>query len=215
MTANSAPSLFTSLLDRAFERLGYVLEPYVPRSVTPNSITLIGFAGDIVAGIALYLSVQAPMWSILALAGITIHVIADSIDGAVARVRGQASKLGAFLDQMTDNFSFVALPLGIGLSGQARMEIVVFVIVLVLMHSILQYNWALWTGRKVYPIFGSIDYEVTFLIMITLMLLWPSVLIPIAGYDLNWYEVIFTAGSAWSFIDLSLSMRKLVKELSA
>jgi phosphatidylglycerophosphate synthase len=210
--APSTPT-YLSLLDRAFEKLGYRLEPFVPRSVTPNTITLIGFAGDLVAGAALFLAAGAPAWFAVAVAAIILHMIADAVDGAVARARGQSSKFGAFLDQMTDNFSFIVLPLGIGLSGQARMEVMVFGIIMILLHVILQYNWALLTERKVAPFFGSTDYEMTVIVTIVLVVLFPDVRLSIGSHAFNIFEIAFAVGAAGSFIDLCLSMRKLIGEL--
>ena len=215
MTTESSKPVYLSPLDRAFERIGYHLEPLVPRSVTPNTITLIGFVGDLVAGAALYLAAQAPVWFVVAIALILLHMVADAVDGAVARVRAQTSKFGAFLDQMTDNFSFIALPLGIGLSGQARMEILVFGIVMILLHVILQYNWALLTARKVAPFFGSTDYEMTFIVMIVLAMLVPDVRLAVGSLELNIFEIVFALGATGSLVDFSLSMRKLIKELRA
>ena len=215
MTTDSSKPVYLSLLDRAFERIGYRLEPLVPRSVTPNAITLVGFAGDLIAGAALFLAAQAPIWFVVAVVAILLHMLADAVDGAVARARGLTSKFGAFLDQMTDNFSFIALPLGIGLSGQARMEILVFGIIMILLHVILQYNWALLTTRKIAPFFGSTDYEMTFIVMIVLAMLFPNARLAIGLQELNIFEIVFALGTAGSFVDFCLSMRKLIHELRA
>jgi CDP-diacylglycerol---glycerol-3-phosphate 3-phosphatidyltransferase len=65
--------------------------------LTPNSLTLIGFAGTCLAAMAAALQ----LW--LA-AGVLVLVfgIFDLFDGALARATGKTSKLGAFLDSTLD-----------------------------------------------------------------------------------------------------------------
>lgn len=67
--------------------------------LTPNSLTLIGFAGTVVAAIAAGL--QA--WT---LAGVLVLVfgIFDMFDGTLARATGRASRLGAFMDSVFDRW---------------------------------------------------------------------------------------------------------------
>lgn len=204
---------FTSYLDKAAVKLGAALEPFVPSALSANSLTLIGLGGDFAAGIAFYFSKDTHGWLWVAIVGIAIHILADSVDGAVARARAQASKLGAFLDQMTDNVAFVALGLGIGLSGLARLEIVVFGIILALMHAILLYNWIIATGRRVFPLYGSTDYEVSIIATALLFIAFPDFAIPLAGYDLNLFELAFAVGATWSLVDFCLSTAKLVAAL--
>ncbi|HEY0442767.1 MAG TPA: CDP-alcohol phosphatidyltransferase family protein, partial [Candidatus Limnocylindrales bacterium] len=71
----------------AFGRLG----------LTPNALTIIGFAGTCAAAIA------AGMQSWVA-AGVLVIAfgIFDLFDGALARATGKASKFGAFLDSTFD-----------------------------------------------------------------------------------------------------------------
>jgi CDP-diacylglycerol---glycerol-3-phosphate 3-phosphatidyltransferase len=71
----------------AFGRLG----------LTPNALTIIGFAGTCVAASA----AAAQQWT---LAGILVlgFGIFDMFDGALARATGRASRFGAFLDSTLD-----------------------------------------------------------------------------------------------------------------
>jgi len=210
--APPAPT-YLSPLDRAFERLGGVLAPIVPRGLTPNAITLIGITGGLTAAAALFLAAQTPAFFALAVLGIAVHILADSVDGPVARLRGRSSRLGAYLDQMGDNVAFTAMPLALGLSGQVRMEIIAFIVLLVLLHAVQQYNWVLHTGRKVAPRFGTIDYELSYVATILLAVLWPGRVATLNGNDLNWFELAFAAGAAWSVADLCFSVARLGREL--
>ena len=67
--------------------------------LTPNALTLIGFAGTCAAAILAALQAWLP-------AGILVLVFGafDMFDGTLARATGRASKLGAFLDSVFDRW---------------------------------------------------------------------------------------------------------------
>ena len=68
--------------------------------LTPNSITLAGVAGNIVGAVLL------AQGSFLA-GGILVLLMGplDALDGAMARLRGEASDWGAFVDSVSDRYS--------------------------------------------------------------------------------------------------------------
>ena len=67
--------------------------------LTPNALTLIGFAGTCVAAVAAAFGA----WT---LAGILVLIfgIFDMFDGTLARATGRASRLGAFMDSVFDRW---------------------------------------------------------------------------------------------------------------
>jgi CDP-diacylglycerol--glycerol-3-phosphate 3-phosphatidyltransferase len=71
----------------AFGRLG----------LTPNALTVIGFAGTCVAAIA-----AAAQWWLAAGILVIVFGIFDMFDGALARAQGKTSRFGAFLDSTLD-----------------------------------------------------------------------------------------------------------------
>jgi len=86
--------------------------------LTPNALTIIGFAGTTVAAVA----AATQQW--LA-AGILVLAfgIFDLFDGALARATGRASKFGAFLDSTLDrtgeNLVYVGIAAGVVAIGLA------------------------------------------------------------------------------------------------
>jgi CDP-diacylglycerol---glycerol-3-phosphate 3-phosphatidyltransferase len=68
--------------------------------VTPNQLTALGFSLNIVAAVLLFEELYIP-------AGIVFLVgsIVDILDGALARLRDQATSFGAFIDSTTDRIS--------------------------------------------------------------------------------------------------------------
>jgi CDP-diacylglycerol--glycerol-3-phosphate 3-phosphatidyltransferase len=86
--------------------------------LTPNTLTVLGFAGTCVAAVA----AGAQAW---ALAGVLVLVfgIFDMVDGALARATGRATRFGAFLDSTLDrtgeNLVLAGIAFGLAFAGQA------------------------------------------------------------------------------------------------
>lgn len=99
--AKSRPRTFTDFMRVRFKG---VLDP-IGRllnglGIAPNTMTLLGLAGNFVG--ALLLSQGRMTWGglmILAMGPV------DGIDGTMARLRGEPSKFGAFVDSVTDRWS--------------------------------------------------------------------------------------------------------------
>ena len=68
--------------------------------LTPNTITLAGLAGNLIG--AVLLAQGHFLWG-----GILVLLMGplDALDGTMARLRGEASEWGAFVDSVTDRFS--------------------------------------------------------------------------------------------------------------
>jgi CDP-diacylglycerol--glycerol-3-phosphate 3-phosphatidyltransferase len=75
--------------------------------IRPNTLTLIGLAGTV--GVAVLIAFGHMTW-----AGILLLIMGpvDAMDGALARLRNEASAWGAFVDAVTDRYSELFLFLG-------------------------------------------------------------------------------------------------------
>jgi phosphatidylglycerophosphate synthase len=92
--------------------------PRLPRWISPDQLTALGFVGALMAFGSYLLAAGHPAWLWMVNAGLVINWFGDSLDGAVARLRGvERPHYGFFLDQSTDVVSQVLFALGIGLSG--------------------------------------------------------------------------------------------------
>ncbi|MGI5163037.1 phosphatidylinositol phosphate synthase [Spirillospora sp. CA-253888] len=110
------------MLNKLRPALGRVLTPIgqaVARTgVTPNAITVIGTAGVVAGALALFPRGEF-FWGTMV---ITVFVLFDMLDGAVARVTGKGSTWGAFLDSTMDRVAdaaiFSGLMIGLYRDGQ-------------------------------------------------------------------------------------------------
>ena len=93
--------VFKGILDAAgsfFNRLG----------IYPNTMTLLGLAGNIVAAVLL-------AFGQITIGGIVVLVMGliDALDGTMARLRGMSSEFGAFVDSVTDRYSELVIFAGL------------------------------------------------------------------------------------------------------
>lgn len=68
--------------------------------LNPNTMTLLGLVGNTIAGVLIARG-HISWGGVLVLAMAPV----DALDGAMARLRGQPSKFGAFVDSVTDRYS--------------------------------------------------------------------------------------------------------------
>ncbi len=80
---------------------GPVARAALRTGLTPDSITILGTAGSIVAALTLYPMGQL-WWGSVA---VFFFVLADMLDGAMARERGGGTRFGAVLDATCDRLS--------------------------------------------------------------------------------------------------------------
>ncbi|MBI2952882.1 MAG: CDP-alcohol phosphatidyltransferase family protein [Chloroflexi bacterium] len=86
--------------------------------ITPNTLTLLGFALNVAVAAVLGLGY-------LQLGGILFLVVGalDTMDGALARVTGKASTFGAFLDSTLDRYSEAVVLLGLLLAYRGKEDL--------------------------------------------------------------------------------------------
>ena len=85
------------------ERLARWFTPLAKRiTISPNAITLIALALNIVAAACLAHGARRPWLFLVAIVIIAVSGIADALDGIVARVHEKTSRFGDFLDHCAD-----------------------------------------------------------------------------------------------------------------
>ncbi len=95
------PPTFTDKLRIIFKGILDPIGAFLNRTgLTPNSITLLGLAGTTVGA---YLLSQGKMT--LGAVVLFLFVIVDAFDGTMARLRGEPSDFGAFVDSVSDRYA--------------------------------------------------------------------------------------------------------------
>lgn len=78
-----------------------VAKMFVRSGFTPDSITIIGTAGTVIAALTLF-PIGQLFWGSLA---VSFFVLADMLDGAMARISGGGTRFGAVLDATCDRIA--------------------------------------------------------------------------------------------------------------
>ena len=89
----------------------------IPTSITPDHLTAFACVGAILAGVSLVLCRYSEFMLFPFYAGLLVHWLGDSFDGAVARYRRcERHRVGFLIDRSCDTFSFCTIILCLGLS---------------------------------------------------------------------------------------------------
>lgn len=90
----------------------------MPRRVTPDALTALGFLATAAAGAAYALSPRARSLVLLVNLALAANWFGDSLDGTLARHRGwQRPRYGFYLDHLVDALGALVLLAGLGASG--------------------------------------------------------------------------------------------------
>lgn len=103
------------------------LVPRVPRWLSPDGLTLLGFAAAVVAMAGYVLAARHPVALWLVNLALVVNWLGDSLDGSVARARRiERPRYGFFLDQSVDVLAQFLFSVGLALSGLIQPVIVAF-----------------------------------------------------------------------------------------
>src|SRR5579871_1665125 len=91
---------------------------WTPGSISPDHLTALGFAAQILASAAYALSRWNKYFLIAATFFIALNWLGDSLDGTLARHRNRLRpRYGFYVDHMTDTFGSIFLMYGLAISG--------------------------------------------------------------------------------------------------
>jgi phosphatidylglycerophosphate synthase len=99
----------------------------LPLWVTPDRLTLLGFAGALLVAAGYVLSAWSALWLWFSIAGYCVNWFGDSLDGSLARFRNiERPDFGYFLDHSTDSLANMIVVVGLGLSPYVRLDVALF-----------------------------------------------------------------------------------------
>jgi len=111
-----------------------------PAWVTSDQLTLLGLAAQFFAGLAYALARFDAQALLLVIFCIALNWLGDSLDGTLARVRGQERpRYGFYVDHVVDIFGSAALMLGLACSGFLHWQIALAMLIAFLLLSAESY----------------------------------------------------------------------------
>ncbi|WP_308289990.1 phosphatidylinositol phosphate synthase [Mycolicibacterium sp. PAM1] len=106
--------------------------------LTPDSVTILGTAGSVLAALTLF-PIGQLWWGAVA---VSVFVLADMLDGAMARERGGGTRFGAVLDAACDRISDGAVFCGLlwwAAFGLQSAELVVATMICLVSSQVISY----------------------------------------------------------------------------
>ena len=108
----------------------------MPRWVTSDGLTMLGLSAQVGAG-AGYALARCNRWAlVVVIACVVLNWFGDSMDGTLARVRGQQRpRYGFYVDHMVDVFGAIALMGGMACSGLVHWQVAIAMLIAFLVLS--------------------------------------------------------------------------------
>lgn len=171
-----------------FERRALVwLAARMPRWVTSDQLTLLGFVAMFLAGASYFLSRWHPIGLLLATVCLALNWFGDSLDGTLARVRNQQRpRYGFYVDHMVDSFGALFLMSGLAASSYVDWWIAMGMLVAFLLLSIESYlaSYTLGIFRLSFAKFGPTEIRILLAVGNTVLWFRPDIKVPGSSYRL-------------------------------
>ena len=160
---NPVKKMIPSKLETGFQQFLYKnVGPHIPKSMTPNQVTTISALGGVFAIIMTLLTNLSRWCWIGTVIGLAVHLVADDLDGFVARSRGLSSKAGAFYDLMVDILFSTFLIISIGLSPVAHLLPMTLAAPLYGIMNVTMMNYIIYFNEFQFPRLGPIEAHLSY-----------------------------------------------------
>lgn len=150
-----------------------------PAWIGSDTLTLIGFMGQVMAGVSYARARFHRYWLAIGIACLALNWLGDSLDGTLARVRQrQRPRYGFYVDHMMDSFGAVCMMGGLALSGYMHPYIAVGLLILFLLLSVQSYlaTYTLGEFRLSFWKFGPTELRILLIIGNLALFRWPVVM---------------------------------------
>lgn len=158
--------IIPSNLERGFQNFLYkTVGKKIPKSMTPNQMTLVGALGGLFAIICVFFTYFSKWFFVGMIIGACIHLVADDLDGYIAREKNMSSESGAYFDLITDILFSTFLVIALGASPYASIYIMAFMAPLYAIINITCLYNILYYKEFVLPRLGPIEAHLCYVVV--------------------------------------------------
>ncbi len=150
-----------------------------PLWIGPDILTLLGFIGQVMAGVSYALARYHRYWLVVGIGFLALNWLGDSLDGTLARVRQQPRpRYGFYVDHMIDSFGAVCMMGGLALSGYMHPPVAIGLLIAFLLLSIQSYlaTYTMGEFHLSFWKFGPTELRILLAAGNLALLKWPVVL---------------------------------------
>ena len=172
---NPVKKIIPSKLETDFQQFLYrTLGKHIPKNMTPNQMTAVGALGGLFAIISALLSNLSRWFLIGTIAGLLTHLIADDLDGYLARTRGMSSRAGAYFDLITDVLMSTFLLLAFGLTPFAHLAPAAFAAPLYGIMNVTMMNYIIYFNEFQFPRLGPVEAHIGYIAFCILAIIFKN-----------------------------------------
>jgi archaetidylinositol phosphate synthase len=201
-----ATRVLTGVLAPIEKRTLVWLAARMPAPVNSDHLTALALAAMILAGGAYWLASVSPIGLLLVIVCLAINWFGDSLDGTLARVRGQQRpRYGFYVDHVVDMFGMLFLVGGMALSGfmQPWVALVLLVAYFMLSAEIYLATYSLATFRMSFFSIGPTELRIILAIGNLVLFVHPTA--GVAALGLSLFDAGGLVAAAGLFVTLVVS----------
>ena len=189
---NPVKKLIPSKMETGFQQFLYkYVGPHIPEGMTPNMMTTVSALGGLFS-IIMTLFTNLSRWCWLGtIAGLAVHLVADDLDGYIARSRGLSSKAGAYYDLIVDVLFSTFLIISIGVTPAAHLLPMALAAPLYGIINVTMMNYIIYFNEFQFPRLGPIEAHLSYTaIAICAMIFGGKEVLTVAGHGATVVDIL-------------------------
>ena len=212
---NPVKKIIPSRLETGFQQFLYRrIGKHIPKNMTPNQMTLISALGGLFSIISTLLTHISPMFFIGTIIGLAVHLVADDLDGYIARERQMSSKAGAYFDLITDVLFSTFLMIALGFSPYGSLEVMIFAAPVYGIINVTAMNYIIYLNEFLFPRLGPIEAHITYTLLSVLSMIFGSKpIFTLFGVGFKIADIIIAAGLIPTYFEMVRLQIQLFRRL--
>jgi len=212
---NPVKKIIPSRLETGFQQFIYRhIGKHIPKSMTPNQMTLISALGGLFSIISTLLTHISPLFFIGTIIGLAVHLVADDLDGYIARERQMSSKAGAYFDLITDVLFSTFLMIALGFSPYGSLEVMIFAVPVYGIINVTAMNYIIYLNEFLFPRLGPIEAHITYTLLSVLsMILGSKPMFTLFGVGFKIADIIIAVGLIPTYFEMVRLQIQLFRRL--
>ena len=214
---NPVKKLIPSKMETGFQQFLYkYVGPHIPEGMTPNMMTTVSALGGLFS-IIMTLFTNLSRWCWLGtIAGLAVHLVADDLDGYIARSRGLSSKAGAYYDLIVDVLFSTFLIISIGVTPAAHLLPMALAAPLYGIINVTMMNYIIYFNEFQFPRLGPIEAHLSYTaIAICAMIFGGKEVITVAGHGATVVDILAVIAMIPMYYEMIRMIITLYKRLEA
>ena len=143
-----------------------------------------------------------------------MHLVADDLDGYIARERQMSSKAGAYFDLITDVLFSTFLMIALGFSPYGSLEVMIFAAPVYGIINVTAMNYIIYLNEFLFPRLGPIEAHITYTLLSVLSMIFGSKpIFTLFGVGFKIADIIIAVGLIPTYFEMVRLQIQLFRRL--